>query len=130
MAADHINARNFSIAKPSASSPLNSTTVSTFLVRQEGGMEQTFADMMFCISNKVHAIIGLSNSRSAQIMSNTIMKYRSQPAISFAATSAQLSGAPFFARTVPSDDSLANPFARFLRAAGWRRIAFLYSDEP
>ena len=100
--------------------------------QKQGNIKQAFTSARECINNGANAIIGPAYSSRTEHISPYLLGQRFVPAISYSATSPTLSDAdayPFFTRVVPPDDGVSVAAMQFVKAAGWKRIAVLYSDD-
>lgn len=85
-----------------------------------------------CISDGGQAILGPAFSSVVKALSPALFSSAGVAAVSYSATSPDLEDDtrfPLFARVIPQDGDLAAHGAlSIVKAAGWKRIAFLHSD--
>ena len=156
LAAKHINTRNYSFVANNTQASLIELPQLEVVVHpvHQGGTDVTFQRATDCINNGADAIIGPAYSSRTAPVSKYLLSQRFLPAVTsrfflwfvevtlhtyyllsqvgFSATSPDLSDPvqfPFFARTVPPDDEVSKAALVFVMRAGWKRVAFLYSND-
>ena len=133
VAARHINERDFRFAALPNGESLDEVIPSDFkvevILKDLGGMTDAFDRAAECIDAGVDWINVPYSSRSA-VIAPYLARVRGVPIISGSATGPSLTAYPSFFRTVPPDDAIGFSVVDFALGAGWRKLGFLYSDEP
>jgi hypothetical protein len=134
VAARHINERDFRFVTLPNGESLDEVIPSDFkvevILKDLGGMPtEAFDRAAECIDAGADWINVPYSSRSA-VIAPYLARVRGVPIISGSATGPALSAYPSFFRTVPPDDAIGFSVVDFALGAGWRKLGFLYSDEP
>jgi hypothetical protein len=131
VAARHINDKDFRFVS-GMSEVFPSDFKVEVILKDLGGMIEAFDRAAECIDAGADWINVPYSSRSA-VISPYLARVRGVPIISGSATGPALSSDasyPSFFRTVPPDDAIGFSVVDFVQGAGWRKLGFLYSDEP